>query len=150
MKLLPNPYPGGGCFFCGPENPIGLKLEFYETGGEPKELVCRWRPDKNYRGLGSVLHGGIQCGLFDEIMGWTTHFFAGHSAVTGQLNTRFLKPVRLDQEIEVRCHIAETKGREIWLEAEIRDATGQTCTKARGSYVLIPEERFQAIMGGSD
>ncbi len=147
MKLLQNPYLGGGCFFCGPENPIGLKLSFFETDGEPKELVCRWQADKLYRGLGSVLHGGIQCGLFDEIMGWTTHHLMGHSAVTGQLKTNFLQPVRLGQEIEVRCHIAEVKGREVWLEAEIKDSGGQVCTKARGSYILIPEDRFAKIMG---
>lgn len=149
MKLIENPYSGGGCFFCGPANPIGLKLRFYETDDEPKELVCRWQPDKLYRGLGSVLHGGIQCGLFDEIMGWTTHYLMGESAVTGELHTKFLKPVRLTQEIEVRCHIDEIKGREVWLEAEIKDSAGQVCTKARGSYILISQERFEAIMGDS-
>jgi uncharacterized protein (TIGR00369 family) len=147
VKPLQNPYPGGGCFFCGPKNPIGLKLDFFITDGEPQELVCRWQPGQHYRGLGDVLHGGIQCGLFDEIMGWTTHFLIGPSAVTGELKANFLKPVRLGQEIEVRCRIAEIKGREVWLEAEIKNSDGQVCTKARGSYVQISEERFNAIMG---
>ena len=150
MKLIKNPYAGGGCFFCGPSNPIGLRLSFYETEDEPKELVCRWQPDELYRGLGSVLHGGIQCGLFDEIMGWTAHHLTGQSAVTGELHTKFVKPVRLGQEIEVRCRIDEIKGREVWLEAEIKNADGQVCTKARGSYIQIPQEKFDTLMGSSN
>ncbi len=150
MKPLRNPYSGSGCFFCGPANPIGLKLTFFETGSEPRELVCRWQADELFRGLGRVLHGGIQSGLFDEIMGWTTHHLMGVSAVTGELHVKFLRPVKIGQEIEVRCRAGEVKGREVWLEAELRDETGQVCTTARGSYILIPEERFRQIMGSPD
>lgn len=150
VKLIENLYSGSGCFYCGSQNPIGLKLAFYETQEEPRELLCRWRADKLYRGLGQVLHGGIQSGLFDEIMGWTTHHLVGSSAVTGELRINFLKPVKIDQEIEVRCRVAEVRGREVWLEAELKNAAGQVCTRARGSYVLIPEERFRQLMGSPD
>ena len=94
MKPIENPYSAeGGCFFCGPKNPIGLKLRFFETEGEPKELVCRWTPSAHYRGLGKVLHGGIQSGLFDEIMGWPTFYLMAGSAVPSDLHIAFQRPV---------------------------------------------------------
>ena len=101
MKKLPNPYGAGECFFCGPNNPIGLKLTFYETETEPKELVCRWTPARVFKGLGKVLHGGIQSGLFDEIMGWTALHRTNEIGVTSNIEVRFLKPLFVDQEIEV-------------------------------------------------
>lgn len=149
MIPIANPYSGGRCFFCGPENPIGLKLSFFETEDEPKELVCRWRAGENYRGLGSVLHGGIQCGLFDEIMGWTTHHLMGQSAVTGGLEVSFKRPVRIGQQIEVRCSIDRIEGRSVHLAAKLLDEQGRVCTEGAGVYVLVERQRFDEMMGPS-
>jgi hypothetical protein len=41
LKSISKQYDWGDCFFCGESNPVGLKLTFYETDAEPKELVCR-------------------------------------------------------------------------------------------------------------
>jgi acyl-coenzyme A thioesterase PaaI-like protein len=146
LRALHNPYAGGGCFFCGRANPIGLHLTFYETDGDPPELLCRWTPTEAYRGLGRVLHGGIQCGLFDEIMGWATHHLTGESAVTGGLEVRFLRPVLLGREVTVRCRITEIAGRKVHLAAELRDPEGEVRSRATGYYVMVPAERFRELM----
>jgi uncharacterized protein (TIGR00369 family) len=149
LRALHNPYAGGGCFFCGRANPIGLHLTFYETDGDPPELLCRWTPTEAYRGLGRVLHGGIQCGLFDEIMGWAAHHFTGRSAVTGGLQVAFRRPVRLGREVTLRCRVVERRGREVHLAAELTDPEGRVCSRATGHYVQVPEERFREITGES-
>ncbi len=110
MKTVPNPYRAGGCFFCGPSNPQGLKLTFQETETEPNELVCQWVPASMYKGFGKILHGGIQSGLFDEIMGWTTLHLTQQVAVTSALKVNFLKPLYVEQPIEVRCRIQSREG----------------------------------------
>lgn len=91
---LPNNYPGQECFFCGTKNPIGLKLKFFinkATG----ELTTDFLPSRTFAGLGNILHGGIQAGLFDEIMGWATHWLTEEPGVTADLSLQFLKPVYL-------------------------------------------------------
>lgn len=147
MKLIPNQYDSGDCFFCGESNPVGLKLTFYETDTEPRELVCRWSPPSIYKGLGRILHGGIQSGLFDEIMGWTTGHFFKQSGVTLGLNIRFLKPVFVEQEIEIRCRIDSQDRDKVHLIAEITNEKGILCTKATGTYLMLSPERFKSVVG---
>jgi len=147
MKTLDNPYSEGGCFFCSPSNPVGLKLTFHETETEPNELVCRWYAHSQYRGLGKILHGGIQSGLFDEIMGWTTHFLTEQMGVTSSLNVQFLKPLYIEQEIEIRCRIQSRDGSKVNLEAEIKNSDGTVCTRAVGTYVIMAREKFDRAVG---
>ena len=142
---LENPYSQSGCFFCGQDNPVGLKLRFARVEGK-EELVCRWRPDRRYLGLGRVLHGGIQCGLFDEIMGWTAHHFSQGPGVTQEVSVRYLAPLFIDRPLELRCRVVERKERRIFMEAEIRDHQGRVCSRARGSYALMDPERFARLV----
>ena len=72
MKKIKNPYAGleeqgYNCFACCPENPFGLKMEFYEDGDD---IVCLWNPHTNFQGWLNTLHGGIQSTLMDEVGGW--------------------------------------------------------------------------------
>ena len=146
MKPLPNPYRTGKCFFCGENNPIGLKLTFHETETEPRELVLQWEASPLYAGFGSILHGGIQSGLFDEIMGWTTHHMTRQMDVTASLQVQFIRPVYVEQKIEVRCRIESRNGDKIHLAAEINDQRGQICTKATGTYFLVDLDKFEKLV----
>ena len=146
MKPIPNPYGAGQCFFCGDLNPIGLKLTFQETQTEPREVVSRWKASPMFAGLGRILHGGIQSGLFDEIMGWATHHLAQQSGVTTALNVQFFRPVYVDQEIEVRCRIESQEGSKIHLVAEIRNESGNVCTRATGTYLLMDQSKFDRLI----
>lgn len=72
MKKIKNPWlgltdKGYNCFGCSPENPYGLKMEFYEDGDD---IVSFWTPGENYQGWMNTLHGGIQATLMDESAGW--------------------------------------------------------------------------------
>lgn len=147
MKTVPNAYRAEGCFFCGPTNAQGLKLTFQETETEPNELVCQWVPPSMYKGFGKILHGGIQSGLFDEIMGWTTLHLTKQVAVTAKLNVSFLKPLYVEQPIEVRCRIHSQEGAKVNLQAEIKDSRGEICTKATGTYVILERARFDVAVG---
>jgi uncharacterized protein (TIGR00369 family) len=147
MRTLPPPYRQSGCFFCGPDNPVGLKLTFSETETEPNEIVCRWVPPTLYKGFGQILHGGIQTGLFDEIMGWATLHLTRKVGVTSRLEVDFLKPLFVEQEIEARCRIESLNGKKVSLAAEIRNQDGEVCSKASGIYVLMERDRFAQVVG---
>lgn len=144
---LPNNYPGQECFFCGAKNPIGLKLKFFinEATGE---LTTDFLPPRAFAGLGNILHGGIQAGLFDEIMGWATHSLTGEPGVTADLRLQFLKPVYLEAPLQVFCRIISREGDRISLAAEIRQPGGTVCTKAVGTYHLLSKENFDRLAYG--
>ena len=57
----------GGCFACGVDNPIGMRLGGFrldESGWVEADFVPR--PD--YRGAHESLHGGISASAVDEIL----------------------------------------------------------------------------------
>ena len=147
-KAIPNQYLDQECIFCGEKNPIGLKLKFYleeKTG----EVSTEYLPAKPFVGLGRILHGGIQAGLFDEIMGWTTHHLYGEMGVTSELSVKYLKPVYLGRKIFVSCHISSRLDSKVKLEAKIETADGTVCSVAIGTYFLLPKEKFRKLVYGS-
>ena len=66
MDKIMNPWrnvEGYLCFGCSPDNPSGLKMEFYEDGDE---IVSIWQPRPEFQGWLDTLHGGIQAVLSPE------------------------------------------------------------------------------------
>ena len=57
------------CFLCGVDNPIGLKLGFYDVGDG--RVATRFTPLEQHQGYPGVMHGGIACALLDETIGRT-------------------------------------------------------------------------------
>ena len=80
-------------------------------------------------------------------MGWTTVHFFKQSGVTLGLNIRFLKPVFVEQEIEIRCRIDSRDGDKVHLIAEITNEKGILCTRATGTYLMMSPERFKSVVG---
>ena len=146
-KEIPNPYPNQECFFCGEKNPIGLKLKFYlneETG----EVITEYVPSRFFKGLGNIFHGGLQSGLFDEIMGWTTHTLTGQMGVTTEINIQFLKPAYVGKKFIISCRITSQENAKVQLEATIETAEGTVCTRATGIYYLLPQDKFEQLVNG--
>ncbi|OPY70353.1 MAG: Thioesterase superfamily protein [Syntrophorhabdaceae bacterium PtaU1.Bin034] len=148
-KEIPNFYPDQNCFFCGRENAAGLGLEFF-FDDETQEMSTEYVASAPFTGLGNILHGGIQSGLFDEIMGWTAHYLTGEMGVTSELNVRFLKPAYLGTRLVVSCRLAGRDRARIRLEAKIETSDGILCSEASGIYYLLPEERFGELTRGRD
>ena len=146
-REIPNPYPEQGCFFCGVNNPVGLKLRFF-LNEETKEVSTEFVGVRHFMGLGNILHGGIQSGLFDEIMGWTTHVLTGQMGVTSELSLHFLKPVYLEKKILVFCRILFRENSKVQLEARIEYEEGDVCSRAEGIYYLLPDTKFNKLIYG--
>lgn len=144
---LQSPYSQDGCFFCGKANPHGAQLEFSLAGNGEREVLCRWVPDRRFLGLGRVLHGGIQGGMFDEIMGWSAHHFSGNPGVTVELEVRYLAPLYIGNPLEMRCRVLEMDQRRVRMEAWISDHEGKVCARAQGSYAPMEEKKFFALVG---
>ena len=52
------------CFACGPENPIGLKIDFHVVGDE---CTAEFTPNENHVGFQNTVHGGIIYTALDDV-----------------------------------------------------------------------------------
>lgn len=129
-----------GCFGCGSENPIGLRLRF-SSGSDG--VSARFVPTPDHQGFDGVVHGGIICTVLDEAMAWATAA-AGLWAMTGEMRTRFRKPLRAGDETIVRGSITSQRGRVIYTAAELRLNDGVVVATATGTFLRVNAEQEQA------
>lgn len=147
MKKIINPWKGLKgyyCFGCSPENPMGVKMEFYEDGDE---IVSFWKPKPEYQGWLDTLHGGIQAVLLDEICAWVIVRKLQTTGVTSKMETRYRKSISTnDTLLEIRASIQEQKRNIILVKATIYNSAKEICTEAVCTYFTFSKEKSQQEM----
>ena len=140
-KKILNPYKnleGYNCFGCSPNNALGLRLEFYEEGDF---LVCDWEPSQHFSGYKSVLHGGIQATLLDEIASWTIQVKLKTAGVTANMNLRYKKTVFIDRgKILLKARIEKVMKRIAYVETQLFNHENVLCCTGTIKYFIYPEE----------
>ena len=132
---------GYNCFGCAPNNPCGLKMEFYEDGDD---IVCFWTPDDNYQGWLKTLHGGIQATLMDEISAWVIARKLQTSGMTTGMNVKYKHPIAtgVNEQLEVRGRISEMTRNFAFIHVEII-YNNPVCTEAELTFFCFPKEKAQ-------
>lgn len=147
MKKIINPWlhkEGYNCFGCAPGNPAGLKMTFYEDGDE---ITAVWKPDARFQGWLNTLHGGIQATLLDEAAGWVIFRKMQTGGVTSKMETRFLKPIRTDEEhVTIRARISSVKRNLVTVEATLSNAADEICTHASILYFTFSRDYAEKEM----
>jgi uncharacterized protein (TIGR00369 family) len=130
------------CFLCGVDNPIGLKLGFYDVGDG--RVATRFTPQEQHQGYPGVMHGGIACALLDETIGRTLDQHQ-YWAMTIELNTRFHQPVPLGRPITVIGEIVRLRSRIMEGRGEIRLEDGSLAVSAEARYIRLSQEQTEAF-----
>jgi uncharacterized protein (TIGR00369 family) len=130
------------CFVCGLENPIGLKVVFYED--ETGRVRARFTPREEHQGYPGVLHGGITATLLDEAAGRVVNRL-GIWMATAKLEIRYLKPVPTGQPLTVIGEMTRLRGRVMEARAEIRLADDSLAVEATALYIQLPDEQVQTF-----
>jgi len=133
-----------GCFLCGEENLAGVRARFFVEGNEVRGRVTLPRHMNGYK---NVAHGGVLAALLDETMGWAATVFgkAHPMFVTAELTVRYLSPVPVGEEIQVRSRLVEDAGRLAFCEGEIVHA-GEERVRARGKFAPMSREETADVM----
>jgi len=139
MKKQPN---SQMCFVCGLENPIGLKMAFYED--EEGHVVAKFTPGDEHQGFPGIVHGGIVTSLLDEVLGRVA-IAAERWVVTGRLNIRFRRPVPVGETLTIVGEVVNWKKRTLEAHGEIRLADGQVGAEATGTFIEIPAEKVERM-----
>ncbi len=126
------PIDDGHCFACGPENPIGLKLQFEGDGAEGVRADVVLRPE--FQGWQGMAHGGIAMSLLDEAMAHAAGA-AGSRGVTASMNVRFRKPLPLGRRLEIRGSVTWQRRNVLGLAASVRDERGTVLVEGEGHFV---------------
>ena len=103
-----------GCFACGTDNPIGLKLQFTLIDDT---YVAQFVAASHYQSYDNMLHGGIIATLLDEAMANYVLYLENRQAVTAKLEVRYRHqapigtPLRVQAKlIRKKAHMYEMKG----------------------------------------
>jgi acyl-coenzyme A thioesterase PaaI-like protein len=136
---LPVPIADGYCFACGPENPIGLRMQVRYHAAEmaaESELAL----PREFQGWAEVIHGGILSTLLDEIMAHAVWHFAG-PGLTLSMEVRFHHPLKPGEAIRVRGILHTPNGSRRLAEGEIiRLADGQRIASGKSRFLLLEQK----------
>jgi uncharacterized protein (TIGR00369 family) len=125
----------GMCFCCGTRNPIGLKLQFESL--PDGRMRTYWTPRPEHQGFKEIVHGGLVSTLMDEVM-IRLLYARGIRAVTAELSTRFLKPLRAGSRYRFESRLVEDKGRVVTAEAEgFDDESGERVATGSAKCVRV-------------
>jgi len=139
-KIL-NPYTnlkGYNCFGCSPNNIHGLRMEFIEEGDF---VISEWSPADHFNGYKSILHGGVQASLMDEIASWAVHIKLKTAGVTANLNIKYKKPVfSSEDKILIKARIEKHIKKIAYIHTELYNSEGELCCEGEVKYFIYPEE----------
>ncbi len=132
------------CFICGMQNPMGLKIFFYEE--DDGSVVVRFTPKPEHQGYPGVLHGGITTALLDETIGRASMSTGREQwMMTAKLELRFLKPVPIGQPLSVIGRVEQLSRHGMTGRGELRLADDSVAVEATGLFVTLPPEQVDEL-----
>jgi acyl-coenzyme A thioesterase PaaI-like protein len=130
------------CFGCGDQQPGGLHLR--TTAADGLAILATFDVTEAHQGAPGLAHGGLLACAFDEALGSTVGNLLRRPAVTGKLETDFLKPVPVGSTLHIRSTLDGVAGRKVYVSASGRlDAPdGPVAVRSRGLFVLVDFSHF--------
>lgn len=105
------------CFACGPDNPIGLQIDYSVDANE----ICtaEFTPNENHLSWENTVHGGIIYSALDDVTG-NIPYARGLVAHTARCEVRYRRPLRVGQTVLLRGWVEKEKGRLMIIRGEAR------------------------------
>jgi acyl-coenzyme A thioesterase PaaI-like protein len=130
------------CFGCGPAVTAGLHLK--STAGKGVAVHAHFTVLPGHQGAPGLAHGGVLTAAFDEALG-TINAILRTSAVTGKLETDFLRPVPVGATLYIDVQCDGVAGRKIYSSAvgRIDSHEGPLAVRARALFITVGVEHFE-------
>ena len=118
-----------GCFVCGPDNPIGLKVVFDIEDGK---CIGEFVPKKEHAGFRNITHGGILFSLLDDVMA-NFLWLQGEQCFTARADIRYRDQLEVAQLVRlITCARREKvasldAGDCVYLIKTVAEARGRLC-----------------------
>jgi acyl-coenzyme A thioesterase PaaI-like protein len=108
------------CFACGPQNPIGLQIQF--ALDDQQQCRGEFTPDANHVGYENTVHGGIIYAALDDVMA-NVMYLQQRKAHTARCEIRYRQPLAVGETIRLRGWIEQERRRLLQLKGEARRAS---------------------------
>ena len=133
----------GHCFGCGQLHPTGLHLVAHAGSG--LDLTAQFTVTENHQGAPGLAHGGLLSLAFDEALG-KLMWLIRSPAVTGRLETDFMKPVPIGTTLHISAQITGQVNRKVYTEAvgRLNGPDGDIAVRAAALFVIVPMSHFMS------
>jgi acyl-coenzyme A thioesterase PaaI-like protein len=122
------------CFACGPDNPIGLKIDFTLNDGV---VTAEFTANNNHVGYENTVHGGIIYAALDDVMA-NVLYLQNIKAHTARCEIRYRRPLEVGHRIHLRGWIESERRRLFVLKGEARLADGdEIVADAEASFMRV-------------
>jgi acyl-coenzyme A thioesterase PaaI-like protein len=129
------------CFGCGDQQPSGLHLQVFADEGVA--VTAQFEVTAAHQGAPGLAHGGLLACAFDEALG-SVNWLLRTPAVTGRLETDYLKPVPVGSVVYITARCVGVAGRKAYLRAEgrIGGPDGELVAKAAALFIQVKLTHF--------
>ncbi|UNO39536.1 PaaI family thioesterase [Streptomyces sp. MST-110588] len=129
------------CFGCGTGQPHGLHLE--ARAGAGVSVSAEFTVKEAHQGAPGLAHGGVLATALDETLG-SLNWLLRVIAVTGRLETDFLRPVPVGTVLHLDARITAVHGRKIYSEAtgRIGGPGGPVAVRAEALFIEVGVDHF--------
>ena len=129
-KELPNDAEDNPCFCCGPKNPVGLRMRFFDDGTTVRSTLTL---DDRYGGSHENVLSGIVFSTLEETLYWAAWArFGEHASVAteGPSAMAFVNSVKVGRPFVVEATIVRDHGDVKDMRARVMQAGGECATLA--------------------
>jgi acyl-coenzyme A thioesterase PaaI-like protein len=114
------------------------------VAAEGVAVTARFEVAGSHQGAPGLIHGGMLALAFDEALG-SVNWMLRVPAVTGRLETDYLKPVPVGRTVYISAWCAGIHGRKLYHRAEGRldGPDGELVARAAALFVQVGIEHFK-------
>lgn len=131
----------GQCFGCGGDQPHGLHIG--TRAGEGVSVTASFTVRPAHQGAPGLAHGGVLASALDETLG-SLSWLLCTIAVTGRLETDFVRPVPVDTVVHLRAEVTAVAGRKIYGTAtgRVGGPEGPVAVRAGALFIEVEVDHF--------
>ncbi|MFE2749992.1 PaaI family thioesterase [Streptomyces scopuliridis] len=129
------------CFGCGEAQPHGLQL--LARAGEGVRITAEFTVKPAHQGAPGLAHGGVLATALDETLG-SLNWLLRVIAVTGRLQTEFVRPVPVGTSLYLEAETTAVHGRKIYCTATGRlgGPEGPVAVRADALFIEVKVDHF--------
>ncbi len=145
-KTIMNKQPSSRyCFVCGKQNPVGLKMEWFNDP-ERGEIRAQLTVPEHFNGYPGVVHGGIVAAILDETAGRAIMLSGDHEnlMVTFKLEVTYKKPTPTGVKLTAVGRVKRETAKRAAVEGELLLPDG-TVTATCAALIMKPPEEVARV-----
>lgn len=141
MKVISKQPSSKMCFICGLENPVGLRLPFYNM--EDGSVMTKFQYKEEHQSFPQRVHGGLISTMIDELA-FRAYWAKDETmfGVTTSMETKFRKPVPYNEDIIGKGYIIKDMSKFYVAEVALSDVEGNVLASGTVKYIKMPLDKI--------